>query len=206
MIQAHPSLFMRQVHNYQKVGKAGVVITGEGQSSCWTCRGPRGLLLQKKKQPPKKSSDLDVWVNHRAVKLALSTLPTLINWHLPAANPPPPVLLASHMLYDKKIRPLNEWRHGGLVNRPCDDGDTVRGGRFTRLPSKRRSEAWKLGPRGGGDDDDKKLSFCSLHRAVLETRHTSHASCRVDGFASHWPICMLMKRNWSPLNSFCFKM
>lgn len=150
MIQAHPSLFMRQVHNYQKVGKAGVVITGEGQSSCWTCRGPRGLLLQKKKQPPKKSSDLDVWVNHRAVKLALSTLPTLINWHLPAANPPPPVLLASHMLYDKKIRPLNEWRHGGLVNRPCDDGDTVRGGRFTRLPSKRRSEAWKLGPRGGG--------------------------------------------------------
>lgn len=157
MIQAHPSLFMRQVHNYQKVGKAGVVITGEGQSSCWTCRGPRGLLLQKKKQPPKKSSDLDVWVNHRAVKLALSTLPTLINWHLPAANPP--VLLASHMLYDKKIRPLNEWRHGGLVNRPCDDGDTVRGGRFTRLPSKRRSEAWKLGPRGGGGGRRRQETF-----------------------------------------------
>lgn len=173
MIQAHPSLFMRQVHNYQKVGKAGVVITGEGQSSCWTCRGPRGLLLQKKKQPPKKSSDLDVWVNHRAVKLALSTLPTLINWHLPAANPPP-VLLASHMLYDKKIRPLNEWRHGGLVNRPCDDGDTVRGGRFTRLPSKRRSEAWKLGPRGGGTTTTRNFLFvlCTGQCWKLDTPHT----------------------------------
>lgn len=159
MIQAHPSLFMRQVHNYQKVGKAGVVITGEGQSSCWTCRGPRGLLLQKKKQPPKKSSDLDVWVNHRAAT-------------------PPPVLLASHMLYDKKIRPLNEWRHGGLVNRPCDDGDTVRGGRFTRLPSKRRSEAWKLGPRGGGRRQETFFLFFAQGSAGNSTHLTRFLQSR----------------------------
>lgn len=149
MIQAHPSLFMRQVHNYQKVGKAGVVITGEGQSSCWTCRGPRGLLLQKKKQPPKKSSDLDVWVNHRAVKLALSTLPTLINWHLPAANPPPGTAGFTHALWqeDQTTKWMEAWgaRKSSLWWRRYGEGRS-----FHSTPQQKTKWSLEAWPSGGG--------------------------------------------------------
>lgn len=179
MIQAHPSLFMRQVHNYQKVGKAGVVITGEGQSSCWTCRGPRGLLLQKKKQPPKKIIRLGRLSKSQSCKTGSVYAAHPHKLASPSRYPPPPpVLLASHMLYDKKIRPLNEWRHGGLVNRPCDDGDTVRGGRFTRLPSKRRSEAWKLGPRGGGRRQETFFLFFAQGSAGNSTHLTRFLQSR----------------------------
>lgn len=159
MIQAHPSLFMRQVHNYQKVGKAGVVITGEGQSSCWTCRGPRGLLLQKKKQPPKKSSDLDVWVNHRAVKLALSTLPTLINWHLPAAIPPPPGTAGfTHALWqeDQTTKWMEAWgaRKSSLWWRRYGEGRS-----FHSTPQQKTKWSLEAWPSGGGRQETFFLFF-----------------------------------------------
>lgn len=77
------------------------------------------------------------------------------------------------MLYDKKIRPLNEQRHRGLVNRPCDDGDSVRGGRFTRLPSKRRkSEAWPM--EGGGGQETKRQETFFLFFAQDSAGNSTH--------------------------------
>lgn len=172
MIQAHPSLFMRQVHNYQKVGKAGVVITGEGQSSCWTCRGPRGLLLQKKKQPPKKSSDLDVWVNHRAVKLALSTLPTLINWHLPAANPPPGTAGFTHALWqeDQTTKWMEAWgaRKSSLWWRRYGEGRS-----FHSTPQQKTKWSLEAWPSGGGTTTRNFLFvLCTGQCWKLDTPHT----------------------------------
>lgn len=189
MIQAHPSHFMRQPHNYQKGGKAGVVITGEGQSSCWTRRDPRGLLLQKKKkQPPKKSSDLDVWVNHRAVKLALSTLPTLINWHLPAANPPGTASF-THALWQEDQ--TTKWME-------------ARGARKSSVWWRRYSEGRSF--HSTPQKKTKRQETFFLFFAQDSAGNSTHLTRFLQRVVSHWPICMLMKRNWSPLNSFCFKM
>lgn len=204
MIQAHPSLFMRQVHNYQKVGKAGVVITGEGQSSCWTCRGPRGLLLQKKKTAPQKIIRLGRLSKSQSCKTGSVYAAHPHKLASPSRYPPPGTAGFTHALWqeDQTTKWMEAWgaRKSSLWWRRYGEGRS-----FHSTPQQKTKWSLEAWPSGGGDDD-KKLSFCSLHRAVLETRHTSHASCRVDGFASHWPICMLMKRNWSPLNSFCFKM
>lgn len=127
-------------------------------------------------------------VNHRAVKAVPSTLPTLINWHLAATLVPPP---ASHMLYDKEIRPLNERRRGDRKSSRWRRGDTVSCVFPTKAEKSEETRAVM-----------ETLYFpgaCSGHHVT--TPHTSCVSCGVDRSALQPPICILMKKNWFPPNS-----
>lgn len=127
-------------------------------------------------------------INHRAVKLVLSTLPTVINWHLPATTVPLP---ASHMLYDKKIRPLNERKRGDRKSSKWR-WRYSEGGGFGGLPTKdaKWSLALEMEKETKGRVECRKLYFAAISSGafaalcviMLETYQTSCASCRVDGF------------------------
>lgn len=164
MIQAHPSLFMRQVHNYQKVGKAGVVITGEGQSSCWTCRGPRGLLLQKKKTAPQKIIRLGRLSKSQSCKTGSVCLP--------AANPPPPGTAGfTHALWqeDQTTKWMEAWgaRKSSLWWRRYVEGRS-----FHSTPQQKTKWSLEAWPSGGGTTRNFLFVLCTGQCWKLDTPHT----------------------------------
>lgn len=108
-------------------------------------------------------------INLQAVKLALSTLPTLINWHLPATPVPP---LASHMLYDKKIRPLNEQRRGDRKSSRWRRRYSE-GGCFGWLGQRRKV---KFGPR---DEKTQKSELGTFYFYTSPGRFAGHHAIKL---------------------------
>lgn len=108
-------------------------------------------------------------INLAAVK---PVLPTLINWHPPAILVPPP---ASHMLYDKKIRALNERRQGDRKL-----SMEIQWGEVVSLDQRRKVLALRMEKR------NKKTQVCrTLHQCAPGA----------DGCVFQLPLCILMKKN-----------
>ncbi len=91
----------------KEVGGGGG-LAGEGRSSRWPQSGPATSPKKKKK---KAVTECCVWARYKSQSCKTGSVYTAHPHKLasPCHPIPPP---ASHMLYDKKIRPLNERRRG----------------------------------------------------------------------------------------------